>query len=162
VRYPDGITGKSFFQWAVPPSMPTWVCTLTFEDEEGRPRLGFLVSDPETLLYVANLAAIVLHILAYRVPKTDEANFLTIDFDVSQSTLKNAVTLAKTLHEILDAIGLHRFSQNLGSVRSARARAARKRSELRHGACTRSSARAHDPRATSGHRHDGEVAKEAR
>ena len=34
VRYPDGIAGKSFYQWNVPPGMPPWVRTLSMKDEE--------------------------------------------------------------------------------------------------------------------------------
>ncbi|MCL2723796.1 MAG: hypothetical protein FWD69_05105 [Polyangiaceae bacterium] len=114
VRSPDGIAGKSFFQWNVPPGMPAWVRTLPLEDDEGRPRRGFLVSDRETLLYIANLAAIALHILAYRMPKVDEANFLTIDFDVKQSNLHNAIILANALREILEAIDLPGFVKTSG------------------------------------------------
>lgn len=116
VRYPDGIEGKNFFQWNVPPGMPAWVRTLALRDDEGRPRRGFLLDDRATLLYVANLAAIPLHVLAARVPNLDVADFFTIDFDVKQSSLENAVTLARTLREILDEIGLPGFPKTSGQT----------------------------------------------
>ena len=34
VRYPDGIDGKSFFQWNVPVGMPAWVRTMTMHEFE--------------------------------------------------------------------------------------------------------------------------------
>ena len=114
VRYPDGIAGKSFFQWNVPPSMPAWVRTLSMKDEGGDPKRGFLIDDASTLLYIANLACIPLHILGARVPKLAQADFFTLDFDVKQSDLKHAVTLAKRLHEHLDAIGLASFAKTSG------------------------------------------------
>ena len=114
VRYPDGIVGKNFFQWNVPPGMPAWVRTLSMKDESGDPKRGFLIDDASTLLYVANLACIPLHILGARVPKLAQADFFTIDFDVKQSELKHAVTLAKRLHEHLDAIGLASFPKTSG------------------------------------------------
>jgi bifunctional non-homologous end joining protein LigD len=107
VRYPDGIEGKSFYQWNVPVGMPPWVRTLTLLDEQERTtKRGFLVDDAATLVYIANLGCIPLHVLASRAPDLGKADFLTIDFDVKQSELRHAITLARTLHEILEEIGL--------------------------------------------------------
>lgn len=114
VRYPDGIHGKSFFQWNVPPGMPSWVRTLTVEGDDGAARRGFLVDDAATLLYLANLACIPLHILACRTPHLDQAEFFTVDFDVKQSELRHAVTLARRLHQHLEAVGLPSFAKTSG------------------------------------------------
>ena len=114
VRYPDGIDGKSFFQWNVPQGMPPWVRTLSMHDDAGETRRGFLIDDPSTLTYIANLACIPLHILGSRVPNLDRADFLTMDFDVKQSELRHAITLAKRLKRHLDAIGLPSFPKTSG------------------------------------------------
>jgi bifunctional non-homologous end joining protein LigD len=114
VRYPDGITGKNFYQWNVPPGMPAWVRTLSVDDENDEPKRGFLLDDASTLLYIANLACIPLHILACRVPRLEQADFFTVDFDVKQSELKHAITLTMRLHEHLDAIGLPSFAKTSG------------------------------------------------
>ena len=114
VRYPDGITGKNFYQWNVPPGMPAWVRTLSVGDENDEPKRGFLLDDASTLLYIANLACIPLHILACRLPRLTEADFFTVDFDVKQSELKHAITLAMRLHEHLEAIGLPSFLKTSG------------------------------------------------
>lgn len=114
VRYPDGIVGKNFYQWNVPPGMPAWVRTLSVNDENDEPKRGFLLDDASTLLYIANLACIPLHVLAARVPHLEQADFFTVDFDVKQSELKHAITLAKRLHEHLDAIGLPSFAKTSG------------------------------------------------
>ena len=114
VRYPDGIAGKSFFQWNVPPGMPAWVRTLSMKDETGEAKRGFLINEAATLLYVANLACIPLHILASRTATLQQADFLTVDFDVKQSELGHAITLALRLREHLDAIGLPSFPKTSG------------------------------------------------
>jgi bifunctional non-homologous end joining protein LigD len=114
VRYPDGITGKSFFQWNVPPGMPAWVRTIEIHDEHGEQKRGFLVDDASTLLYIANLACIPLHVLAWRTASPEHADFLTIDFDVKQSELRHAITLASTLKELLDVAGLPSFPKTSG------------------------------------------------
>ena len=140
VRYPDGIDGKSFFQWNVPAGMPPWIRTLTLHDVDeplvapprtraagGRasspapaaPKTAkrvFLVDDPSTLVYIANLGCIPLHVLASRAPDLSRADFFTIDFDVKQSELRHAITLAQTLHELLDEIGLPGFPKTSGQT----------------------------------------------
>lgn len=114
VRYPDGIVGKNFYQWNVPPGMPPWVRTLSLNDENDEPKRGFLLDDASTVLYIANLACIPLHILAARVPHLEHADFFTVDFDVKQSELAHAITLATRLHEHLEAIGLPSFAKTSG------------------------------------------------
>lgn len=116
VRYPDGIEGKNFFQWNVPPGLPSWVRTLEFKDDEGSRKRGFLVDDPATLATIANLGCIPLHVLACRVPRLEEANFFTIDFDVKQGSLKDAVVLVETLRELLDEVGLPGFPKTSGQT----------------------------------------------
>ncbi len=113
VRYPDGIAGKSFFQWNVPPGMPPWVQTLPIDDQ-GETKRGFLIDEAPTLLYLANLGCIPLHVLAFRTPRTEFADFLTIDFDVKQSEFAHAVTLAATLRDLLDDVGLVGFPKTSG------------------------------------------------
>jgi len=114
VRYPDGIAGKNFYQWNVPPGMPPWVRTLSVGEPGEEQKRGFLLDDPSTLLYIANLACIPLHILACRLPKLEQADFFTLDFDVKQSSLAHAITLAKRLHEHLEEIGLPSFPKTSG------------------------------------------------
>lgn len=119
VRYPDGIQGNNFFQWNVPAGMPAWVRTITVRDEDERvdkpkAKRTFLVSDASTLQYIANLGCIPLHVLASRAPDLDQSDFFTIDFDIKQSTFANAITLAKTLHEILEEIGLPSYPKTSG------------------------------------------------
>jgi len=141
VRYPDGIAGKSFFQWNVPVGMPPWIRTLTLHDvdealldsgaqrgpaarspadppppSQKTPKRVFLVDDPATLVYIANLGCIPLHVLASRAPDLSRADFFTIDFDVKQSDLRHAVTLARTLRELLDEIGLPGFPKTSGQT----------------------------------------------
>jgi bifunctional non-homologous end joining protein LigD len=128
VRYPDGIHGKSFFQWNVPPAMPRWMKSLALrpdEDEKGERtilRRGFLVNDLASLGYVANLGCIPIHVLAWRTASTEVCDFLTIDFDPPKEALTpperlaRVVKLARALHGILDAIGLPGFPKTSGQA----------------------------------------------
>jgi bifunctional non-homologous end joining protein LigD len=115
VRYPDGIHGKSFFQWNVPFGFPAWIRHIPLGDsEDDKKKRVFLINDLDSLLTVANLGAIPLHILACRAGSLDQCDFCTIDFDVDRSTLKNGVTLALELRRLLDEIGLRGYPKTSG------------------------------------------------
>lgn len=122
VRYPDGIDGKSFFQWNVPHGIPSWVKSVVLGKHVSVPEEGddkkhvFLVDRPESLVYLANLACIPIHVLASRVGSPDVADFLTIDFDVKLLDLRAAVAQAHTLREILESLGLVGYPKTSGQT----------------------------------------------
>lgn len=114
VRYPDGIEGKSFYQWNVPPGLPPWMKTLRIQLESQEPMEVFHIRDVDTLLYVTNMAAIPIHVLASRAATIDACDFFTIDLDVSGGTFAHVLTLARTLRGMLDTIGLVGFPKTSG------------------------------------------------
>jgi bifunctional non-homologous end joining protein LigD len=127
VRYPDGIGGKSFFQWNVPHTLPSWVPTAILPPEQPgeEERRVFLVQDRETLRFVANLAAVVLHVLPQRVRPShgegglpvhdrERTDYLTIDFDVGEARFRDAATLARTLRGLAETAGLRPFLKTSG------------------------------------------------
>ena len=122
VRYPDGIGGKSFFQWNVPHGKPAWVRSVVLgkhvasADEGDHKKHVFIIDRLESLIYIANLACIPVHILASRVATPLACDFLTIDFDINLSTLDLAVGLAQTLRSVLDEVGLKGFPKTSGQT----------------------------------------------
>ncbi len=118
VRYPDGVHGKHFFQWNVPPQMPSWMRTVAFKDEEEpeRPKRGFLLDDVESLLYVANLGVLPIHVFSCRAASLSVCDYIGLDFDVKLASLRAAVALARELHDLLDAIGLVGYPKTSGQT----------------------------------------------
>jgi bifunctional non-homologous end joining protein LigD len=116
VRYPDGIAGKHFFQWNLPAGTPAWVRGFSYRSDEhdGRDVTACLVEDRDTLLYLANLGCIPLHILASRADDLESCDFLTVDFDIGQAPFAHAIELARALRELLDQIGLVGFPKTSG------------------------------------------------
>lgn len=114
VRHPDGILGKSFFQWHVPVGTPAWIKTYRLRGEHDQPVEVFLVEDERTLLHVANMATIPLHVLPYRTSTPDACDFLTLDFDVKGASLAEGITLALALRDLCDSIGLESFPKTSG------------------------------------------------
>jgi len=121
VRYPDGIRGKSFFQWNVPQGTPDWLRRAVLvrdtepgEEPEKREKVTFLVDDVDGLVYLANLGMIPLHVLACREETRHFCDFLTVDFDIGEHPFERAVVLALTLREILDEVGLVGYPKTSG------------------------------------------------
>jgi bifunctional non-homologous end joining protein LigD len=115
VRYPDGIVGKNFYQWNVPVGTPSWVRTVTIvreDEEEGK--TTFLVNDVDTLLYIANLGCIPIHVLAARSHSLDACDFITFDFDIGSSPIAHAVELALSLRGLLTDLGLVGYPKTSG------------------------------------------------
>jgi len=118
VRYPDGITGKSFYQWNVPRGTPDWIRTLALRDEErdGKTVATFLVDSADALLHIVNLGCIPLHVLACRQPLIEFCDFLTIDFDLGGQPLHQGVKLALSLREVLSELGLEGYPKTSGQT----------------------------------------------
>lgn len=120
VRYPDGIDGKSFYQWRPPEGTPAWIRTLELRDDEDREARGdksvFLVDSLDALLFVVNLGCIPLHVLASRAGDLESGDFFTIDFDVGEGSFRDAVALCLTLRELLEQTGLEGFPKTSGQT----------------------------------------------
>ncbi len=118
VRYPDGVSGKNFYQWRAPEGTPSWMRTLELRDEEraarGDSKCVFLLDNLEGLVHVANLGCIPIHVLAATERAMDECDFLTIDLDIGSQPFKSAVILALALRELLDEVGLVGFPKTSG------------------------------------------------
>jgi bifunctional non-homologous end joining protein LigD len=109
-RYPDGIAGESFFEKHAPKYLPEWIERVTVPHGSGNrgAPIDFIVcNDEATLTYVANLAAIVLHVWTSRTNALDEPDFLFFDLDPFDGcTLANLAKTAVTLRDTLAEIGL--------------------------------------------------------
>jgi bifunctional non-homologous end joining protein LigD len=117
VRHPDGIAGKSFYQWNVPEGTPSWIRRKDISDTDGVERSAkhvFLVDDVDGLVYLANLGCIPLHVLACREQSLATCDFVTVDFDLGQRAFADAVRLGLTLREVLDDAELPGFPKTSG------------------------------------------------
>jgi bifunctional non-homologous end joining protein LigD len=116
-RYPDGVAGQSFYEKNASRNLPAWIPTIEVKSEFGRHgSVRFILcNDEATLVYVANLAAIVLHVWTSRVPELDTPEFLFFDLDPHDGC--TLATLAKTtlgLRDALAEIGLEPLVKTSG------------------------------------------------
>jgi bifunctional non-homologous end joining protein LigD len=116
-RYPDGIAGKSFFQKDAPAFTPDWVHTeRIYSTDTERDIDYFVVNDAEMLRYVVNLGTIPLHMWSSRVGSLDRPDWLVLDLDPKGAPFRDVVTMARTLHRILDDLGLPNYLKTSGAT----------------------------------------------
>lgn len=115
-RYPDGIGGKSFYQKNAPVSTPEWIRTVNVASESSDKAIDYFVCDDEaSLLYLANLGSIPLHVWASRVGSLDRPDWCILDLDPKGAPFADVVRIAKRLHRLCDEIGLASFVKTSGS-----------------------------------------------
>ena len=115
-RYPDGILGKSFFQKDAPDYAHDFVRTVTVWSEESQRELHYFVCENEqALLYIANMAAIPLHIWGSRVSTLESPDWCILDLDPKGAPFAHVVEVALACRALCDEIGLPSFVKTSGS-----------------------------------------------
>ncbi len=115
-RYPDGITGKSFFQKDAPGFRPEWIRTERMWSEETQREIDYFVCDDEaSLLYVVNLGTIPLHLWASRAPTLERPDWCVLDLDPKGAPFDHVVEVAREAKKLCDRIGLPVLVKSTGS-----------------------------------------------
>jgi len=113
-RWPDGIRGHSFFQKHAPGHTPSWVRTVVVPGDEGEERC-FVCDDADTLAWLANLAAIPLHVWSARVATLDRPDYCILDLDPKEAPFAHVITLARAAHRLCGELGLAVHVKTSGS-----------------------------------------------
>ena len=115
-RYPDGIDGKSFYQKNAPDWAPEWVRTESLWSESSEKSIDyFVVEDLETLLYVANSAAIPLHVWSSRIATIDQPDWCILDLDPKGAPFGDVVKVARVIRDLCEDIELPTYVKTSGS-----------------------------------------------
>jgi len=116
-RFPDGINGKSFFQKDAPEYAQAFVRTVTIWSEDSQRDLDYFVCDNESsLLYIANMAAILLHVWSSCVATLEKPDWCILDLDPKEAPFTDVVTVAKAVQALCDDIGLPTGIKTSGST----------------------------------------------
>lgn len=120
LRFPDGVDGQAFFEKNAPSHTPGWVRTVRVPTPGGsRSAADFVVIDElPTLVWVANLAALELHVPQWRAgPRGGlrDPDLMVFDLDPGEPAgLDEAREVACLLRDLLDADGLEAFPKTSG------------------------------------------------
>ncbi len=116
-RYPDGIEGKLFYQKDAPGFAPPWLRTAKIYSHDSQRDIAYFVLDsPDALAYMANLAAITIHIWSSRLQHLEAPDWLLFDIDPKGSTTRNAAAVAMETAAVLREIGLRPYLKTSGQA----------------------------------------------
>jgi len=115
-RFPDGISGKSFFQKDAPAYAQQFVRTVTIWSEDSQRELDYFVcDDAASLEYIANMAAIPLHVWSSRVETLATPDWCILDLDPKGAPFTDVVAVARALRALCEEIGLPTYVKTSGS-----------------------------------------------
>ena len=115
-RYPDGVDAESFFEKRCPSHAPSWVRTVEVARSSGPPYRACTVEDADTLLWLANLAALELHPALALAAQPDRPTVMVFDLDPGPPAgIPQCAEVACALRELLGQLGLHGVAKTSGS-----------------------------------------------
>jgi len=117
-RYPDGIEGDkfSFFEKDAPQGTPEWVKIKTIYSPTSQRDVHYIIcNDLDTLIWLANLAALEIHMPFSKINALDKPDLLFFDIDPEPpATLSDAAEVALLLKDKLFDLGLTPFIKTSG------------------------------------------------
>lgn len=116
-RFPNGIDGAQFFEKQIPRGMPDWIDRIEIPTPGGRQaKTTFpICNDEASLVYFANLAAIVLHVWTSHISRLDEPDYVLFDLDPGERcTLRTLAAVALTVRDLLGEIKLKPMVKTTG------------------------------------------------
>jgi bifunctional non-homologous end joining protein LigD len=116
-RYPNGITGESFYQKDVTGKVPEWMKTFPYQSEGDDKNKNFLLcNDEATLLYMASLGCIEIHPWSSTIKKPEYPTWCVIDLDPDKNSFDDVIEAAQVTHRILDDLKVDNYVKTSGST----------------------------------------------
>ena len=117
-RYPDGIKGEKvgFFEKNAPMGTPKWVKIKTIYSFASKRDVNYVVcNDLDTLIWLANLATLEIHMPFSTIDDLDKPDFLFFDVDPEPpATTSDAAEVSLLLKDKLTELGLAPFVKTSG------------------------------------------------
>ncbi|HSC26055.1 MAG TPA: non-homologous end-joining DNA ligase [Vicinamibacterales bacterium] len=114
-RYPAGIDHKGFFHKDVSKGYPTWLERVEVPKKDGTVHHP-IVTDPRSLLWIANQNCITPHVWTSRVPDLYHPDICVFDLDPSRDDEPDVLRAAALdLRRLLQELGLPSWVKTSGS-----------------------------------------------
>jgi DNA ligase D len=115
-RFPNGATGKSFFQKRIPESAPGWLETTTVSTPNGTTSRAIVMADIAHVLWAANQGCLGFHPWPYRARDPEHADELRLDLDPSPGvTFPMVQEAAAEVRAFLGEEGVTAFPKTTGN-----------------------------------------------
>lgn len=112
IRFPDGIHGEQFYQKNRPEWAPPW---LEFETLGQEKKDYIIATEPASIVWMANLAALELHQLHARRPHLDCPDYMVFDLDPPEGFhFAKLISIALALKAHIEPFGYTPFVKTTG------------------------------------------------
>jgi bifunctional non-homologous end joining protein LigD len=115
-RFPDGVDKPGFYEKDAPMGTPPWVETFKRYSETAQRDINYIIcSDFDTLVWLANLAALELHMTLSKADSWEAPDLVLFDMDPEPpATFDDVIEVATLLKEKLDELGLRSYIKTSG------------------------------------------------
>ncbi len=115
-RFPDGASGKSFFQKRVPEGAPEWLETTVVSTPNGTTSNALVVTDIAHVVWAVNLGCLGFHPWPYLAVDPDHTDELRIDLDPTPGVVFDQVReAASEVKTLFDELGIASYPKTTGS-----------------------------------------------
>ena len=115
-RFPDGASGKSFFQKRVPKGAPEWLHTTTVQTVNGTPSNALVLDDMAHVAWAVNMGCLGFHQWPYKATTPGISDELRIDLDPMPGTTFEMVSEgALETRALLSELGVVAWLKTSGS-----------------------------------------------
>jgi bifunctional non-homologous end joining protein LigD len=115
-RFPNGVDQEGFYEKDAPKGAPMWVETFRRYSKTAKRNLDYIIcNNLDTLLWLANLAALEIHIPLAKKRMYENPDILLFDIDPEPpANINNAVEVAKLLKETIEQLSLKSYIKTSG------------------------------------------------
>ena len=115
-RFPNGIKQNGFYEKDAPKGTPSWVETYTKYSKTAKRNLNYIIcNNLDTLLWLANLAALEIHIPLSKIDSYEKPDLVLFDIDPEPpASINDVIEVAKLLKETLDNLSLNSYPKTSG------------------------------------------------
>ncbi|MEI5097479.1 non-homologous end-joining DNA ligase [Streptomyces sp. PmtG] len=114
-RYPEGVTGESFYQKRAPKNLPDWIPTGTITFPSGRTADEICPTEVAAVVWAAQYGTLTFHPWPVRRADPDHPDELRLDLDPQPGTdYADAVSAAHELRAVLAEFGLRGWPKTSG------------------------------------------------
>ena len=115
-RFPDGASGKSFWQKRVPKGAPDWLQTTTVSTPNGTDSEAIVLADVAHVAWAVHMGSLCFHVWPYPAARPDIADELRIDLDPHGNiTFGDIRWAAHRVREFFAELGLTSWVKTTGS-----------------------------------------------
>lgn len=115
-RWPDGVTGESFFEKRCASHRPEWLPVAVGPGDRGGAIKYCCIDEVAALAWSANMAALEIHAPMARGTDIETPSMVVFDLDPgAPATIVECCDIALEIRDVLDALGLEAFAKTSGS-----------------------------------------------